>query len=135
MVYTAPVTEWYGVVVVNDNGQPGTYTIKVRPGTTVGVGDAPAAEAGLMGVSPNPARGKATFRFALTQAGNVSFRVLDMAGRVVASMPAQRWEAGSWTLPWDGAASDGRALAAGVYFVQMELDGRRLGQQRLALVR
>jgi hypothetical protein len=133
--YTAPVTEFYGVALVNDNGLAGTYQAKVITGIPVGVGDTPATKSTMMGVAPNPAHGEASFRFSLREAGDVSFRVMDMAGRLVGSIPLQRWQPGTWTVRWDGRGSDGRSVAAGVYFVQMELDGRRLGQQRLALVR
>jgi flagellar hook capping protein FlgD len=135
-IYTAPVTEFYGVVLVNDNGLSGGYTLKVLTGVPVGVGGGPAAkETKLMGVAPNPAHGPASIRFSLQEAGDVSFRVLDMAGRVVGSIPSQRWQPGTWAVPWDARGSDGRSVSAGVYFVQMELNGRKLGQQRLALVR
>ena len=134
-VYTAPATEYYGVVLVNDNGVAGTYNVKVLTGIPVGVSGGAPKESALMGVAPNPAHGKTAFRFSLRDAGDVSFRVLDMAGRVIGTIPTQRWQPGTWSVQWDGRASDGRSVAAGVYFVQMELDGRRLGQQRMALVR
>jgi len=88
-----------------------------------------------MGVAPNPAHGQTSFRFALANAGDVSFRVVDMAGRQVSTISKQRWQPGNWAVQWDGRGADGRSVSAGVYFVQMELDGRPLGQQRLALVR
>jgi len=62
-------------------------------------------------------------------------RVVDMAGRQVSTISKQRWQPGNWAVQWDGRGADGRSVSAGVYFVQMELDGRPLGQQRLALVR
>jgi hypothetical protein len=136
VVYTAPVTEWFGVVLVNDNGLAGTYNVKVHTGVPVGVEGGPTPkESKLMAVAPNPARGQTSFRFALAKAGDVSFRVLDMAGRQVSTLATQRWQPGSWNVQWDGRGSDGREVSAGVYFVQMQLDGRPLGQQRLALVR
>ena len=135
-IYTAPATEYYGVVLVNDNGVAGTYNVKVLTGVPVGVEGGPSPkESKLMGVAPNPAHGQTSFRFALANAGDVSFRVVDMAGRQVSTTPKQRWQPGNWAVQWDGRGADGRSVSAGVYFVQMELDGRPLGQQRLALVR
>jgi hypothetical protein len=136
MVYTAPATEYYGVVLVNDNGVAGTYNVKVLTGVPVGVEGGPAPkESKLMAVAPNPAHGQTSFRFALANAGDVSFRVMDMAGRQVSTIATQRWQPGTWNVQWNGRGSDGRAVSAGMYFVQMQLDGRPLGQQRLALVR
>src|SRR5207244_5948262 len=81
--YTAPATEFYGVALVNDNGLPGTYVAKVVTGVPVGVGDSKVAVSTLMGVAPNPTQGQTSFRFSLKDAGDVSFRVMDMAGRMV----------------------------------------------------
>lgn len=135
-VYTAPVTDTYGMVLVNDNGSSGTYLLRVVTGIpAVGVGDGPQVRTGLLGVAPNPARGEAEVRFALSEPGAVSFRVVDMAGRAVGTIPAKHWGVGTWSVKWDGRGVGGSPLAAGVYFLQMRLDGRSAGVQRLALVR
>jgi hypothetical protein len=134
-LYQAPSTGWYGVIMVNDNGASGTYTTKVSPGILTGVGDAPHAATGIHGLAPNPSRGDVLIQFALAGAGEVSFEMLDMAGRRVGSVAPRRWEAGTWNLRWNGSGTDGRLLSPGVYFVQMKVDGKTIGQSRLALIR
>jgi hypothetical protein len=131
--YTPPSTEFYGVVIVNDNGVPGDWTLNVRTGVTgVGGGEPPANR--LMSLAPNPGRGPVDIRFALREKGTVSFQIYDMSGRAVASIPEARWQPGVWSTKWDGRDSRGRALSAGVYFVQMNVNNRRVGTSRLALV-
>jgi hypothetical protein len=135
-VFTAADTEWYGVVLVNDNGLAGTYTVRAVTGVPAsGVGDAPGSLTGLRGVSPNPSAGRVQIQFALHEPGAVAFDVVDMAGRMVARIPGRRWEAGAWSVEWDGRTSRGTQAAPGIYFVQMRVDERRVGLGRLALIR
>jgi hypothetical protein len=135
--FTSPANAYYGVALVNDNGLSGTYLVRVvTAGAPVGVGDGvPAAATGLRGVVPNPSAGQVQIRFAVREPGAVAFDVVDMAGRVVARIPGRRWEAGTWSVAWDGRTSRGTQAAPGIYFVQMRMDGRRVGLGRLALIR
>lgn len=131
--YTPPSTEFYGVAVVNDNGVPSDYVLTVRAGVT-GVGDGEAPSNRLMSLSPNPGRGPVDIHFALRETGMVSFQIFDMAGRAVASIPAARWQPGTWSAQWNGRDTQGRMLSAGIYFVQMNVNDQRVGMGRIALV-
>jgi hypothetical protein len=135
MTYQAPATDRYGVVVVNENGAAGGYNLKVWSTTQVGVPGAPSLSTGLKGVAPNPSAGAVQIQFAMREAGEASFEVVDMAGRLVARIAGRRWEAGTWSVPWDGRTTRGTAAAPGIYFVQMRVDGSRVGLGRLALIR
>jgi hypothetical protein len=136
-VFNPPRTAWYGVVLVNENGGTSNgYTVRAVTGVpATDVGEAPGAATGLRGVAPNPSAGRVQIQFALGEAGAVAFEVVDMAGRMVARIPGRRWEAGTWSVGWDGRTSRGTQAAPGIYFVQMRVDGRRVGLGRLALIR
>jgi hypothetical protein len=135
-VFAAPANGYYGVVLVNDNGLSGTYIVRVVTGGTVtDVGDVRRPMTGLQGVAPNPSAGQVQIQFAMREAGAAAFDVMDMAGRVVARIPGRHWEAGTWSVGWDGRSSRGTQAAPGIYFVQMRVDGRRVGLGRLALIR
>jgi flagellar hook capping protein FlgD len=134
--FTAPANAFYGVVLVNDNGVAGTYTLRVVTGIpTTDVGSAPILPTGLKGVSPNPSAGRVQIDFAMREPAEAGFDVLDMAGRLVSRIPERRWDAGTWSVNWDGRTSRGTQASAGIYFVQMRVDGRKVGLGRLALVR
>jgi flagellar hook capping protein FlgD len=133
--FVAPDTAWYGVALVNDNGLTGTYTVRVVTLGPVGVDDPPRPATGLRAVAPNPSAGRVQIQFALDEPGEAAFEVLDLAGRMVARIPEQRHEAGTWSVGWEGRTSEGTLAAPGVYFVQMRLGGRRVGLARLALIR
>jgi hypothetical protein len=134
--YQSQATAYYGVAVVNETGDPASYTLKVWSDTpAVGVGSPPGSlKTGIESVSPNPAHGRAAIKFSLAQGSDVSFDVIDMAGRVVSRIPSRHWESGVWSIDWDGRSSGTSQLSTGVYFVQMQVNGRRMGLGRVALI-
>jgi hypothetical protein len=136
--FTASATDWYAVVVVNDDGETGSYQIGISTISTAlenpGPAGAPRAFA-LHHVAPNPAAGNVRIGFELPLARTLDFQVLDATGRVVAAIPSRTWEAGRWETIWDGRNRRGTRLPAGVYWVQMVADGRHVGRTKLALVR
>jgi hypothetical protein len=133
-IYTAPSTEYYGVAIVNDNGVAGDFTLNVVQGIPTGVGDSAPGVTGLKSIAPNPGRGPVSIHFALAEPARASFQVFDMAGRQVASIAERAWQSGAWSVPWDGRDAGGRRLGSGVYFVQMNVNGKRVGFGRLALL-
>jgi hypothetical protein len=132
--YTAPESDWYGIVVVNDNGASGSYEVGVQA-LTVAVDPEPGpARSRLQSVGPNPSAGPLRIEFELAHGGSVEFDVVDLAGRVVARVPTREWAAGRWAHAWDGRGEDGRRLSAGVYFVRMRLGGTAIGSHKLVIV-
>jgi hypothetical protein len=135
-IYTAPVDDWYGVVVVNDNGADGQYSVGVGfPSLAVNDGglESPPRMTKLHPVAPNPARGEVTFGFDLGSSGTVALEVLDVTGRRVAELPAQARPAGTWEVPWQTGGT-GR-LPSGHYWVRMAVDEREVDRQRFVLLR
>lgn len=132
--FTAPRTGWYAVVVANDDGGTGAYTIGVYGGA-LGADTAPPAVTGLRNVAPNPAAGAFTVEFALHDAASVTLEVLDMAGRRVATLADGPRDAGTWRVPLEGARIANGSLRPGVYFVRLQADGRTVGEKKLVLLR
>lgn len=97
---------------------------------------APAAsETVFYGVGPNPSGGSTQLAFSLAQPARVSFAIYDLRGRRVRAvdlgvLPSGRHEAG-----WDARDGGGSRVAAGVYFVALELDGDRLDTRRVTILR
>ena len=87
----------------------------------------------LSHIVPNPSSGPIDVEFALPRAGNVSLRLLDPRGRVVATLSNGTRAAGRHRLGWNGVTSSG-PLAAGVYFVELRADGV-VRSQRVVLAR
>jgi hypothetical protein len=132
--YTAPATDRYGLVVVNHNGASGTYRAGVSEATVAAHPPGLPARAALQGVRPNPGSGPLMIEFELRDRGSVEFDVLDLAGRLVARVPAREWGEGRWTETWAGQTDDGSLLRPGIYFVRMKLRGETVGSQKIAIV-
>ncbi len=84
-----------------------------------GVGDAPpdlTAWAQLSG-HPNPFNPRITIAFTLPQAQRVSLEVYDLAGHRIAELASGDFAAREHRVDWDGRDSQGKAAAAGCYFV------------------
>ncbi len=129
--YVAETSDWHGVVVTNESGGSGTYTLGVRS-SLVAVDDPMLPTVSeLQRIAPNPARGAMSFRFALHQSSAVAFDVVSVTGRIVAETSPREWAAGRWTYGWDGRDRSGERLGAGVYFVRMKVGGRVVSRQKV----
>jgi hypothetical protein len=109
-----------------DDALTGHLQICSRPGPIIGVGDMPGLTparyaTAVLGAMPNPsfAGGKVSLRFTLARAQDVTLRVHDVAGRVVARLPIKGVE-GPNTLEWDGRMASGARAPAGVYFYAID---------------
>ncbi|MFB3907012.1 MAG: hypothetical protein ACE15D_01285 [Candidatus Eisenbacteria bacterium] len=85
------------------------------------------AEGGLSlgSVVPNPSRAGIAYSLRLDRAASVRARILDVAGRIVATPLEGELAAGDHALRWD--RPDG-GLPAGVYFLSVEMGERRFSR-------
>jgi hypothetical protein len=77
-------------------------------------------------IYPNPVSSSATISFSLSQSQNVSIRVFDISGRLVATISNEFYEAGSQEIVWNT-----NAVTAGMYFLQFQSNEY---QEKLKLV-
>jgi hypothetical protein len=111
----------YCVVITNENGGTGSYTIRA----TSDFSDAPPSLPStnrIRAITPNPSAGDMRIDYELMRAGAVTVRVTNAAGRSVAKLVTRAEVAGPGTLLWDGRATDGSRPVAGVYFVTLCID-------------
>ncbi len=138
-LFTPTASDWYGIVVVNDDGGSGQYRLGISPATAAidqGADGAAPRLTALRPTAPNPARNEVEIAFDLAGGESVTFDILDVAGRVVATLPARDWEAGRWQTRWNLRASDGGRVPAGVYWVRMGLGGgREVGRNKFIVLR
>jgi len=80
---------------------------------------------GLPAVTPNPFLDRARVDFMVPTAGPVDVSILDLGGRVVRRLATGEWlEAGTRSVTWDGRRQNGAEAAAGLYYVQVRIQGR-----------
>jgi hypothetical protein len=100
------------------------YTVS-GDASIVAVGDGRGlAEFGVRSM-PNPVRGGATIGLSVPRNGRLRVRVVDLAGRTLATVIDRECLAGPVEIRWDGRDMRGRRAPAGVYFCNAELDGAR----------
>ena len=115
------------VVARDSSGNSGSdasnaaFTIRLRP---TAVDGAAIADFALSPIVPNPARGRARIAFAVAHEARVRLSVHDVSGREVALLVDGVRPPGRHEVVWSGRLAD-RPAAAGVYFVRLEVPGRR----------
>jgi len=82
---------------------------------------------------PNPMRGSAYIPFALPRESEVRIEVIDVQGRIAATLVNGRLPAGRHEAKWDGSGGAG-ALPPGIYLVRMRVAGAML-VRRVTLMR
>ena len=78
---------------------------------------------------PNPVNGSSTIRFELEKSSRARLRLFDAAGRLVRTLLDEQVAAGSHTRVWDGRDEQGRDVASGIYFYELDVEGRRLSSK------
>lgn len=108
------------------------------PGTSTGVGDDPRVRPGnllaLGPARPNPFQHGTSVSFTMPRSGDARLDVLDVRGRRIAGRVLRGLNPGVHTATWDGKGRDGRAAAAGTYFLRVRAAGVE-GVRRVAVVR
>jgi acetyl esterase/lipase len=104
------------------------------PGDETGADSKSRASLTILPSTPNPFRDHTTVRLELREASVVTLEVHDVGGRVVRTLPTQRWDAGDHSLQWNGRDDIGRPVPGGLYFLCARAGSRR-AQQRLLLAR
>jgi hypothetical protein len=129
-------------------GRPGTgsATLLVAPEAAdrygeaparVGIGSVPAVKTiGLGPVRPNPFRTTTRISYDLPGPGPAAarIRVFDPAGRLVRVLLDEEIPPGSGSVTWDGRTDDRRSLAAGIYFLRMDVRGRQAARRTVVLL-
>lgn len=109
----------YKVSAVDVNGNESRYAVLCSEGITGGETPAVPDASFLAQNVPNPFNPATTISFGLLEAGRVSLRVYDAAGRLVRVLVGGPRPAGRYEVTWDGCDAAGRRAASGVYFYRI----------------
>ncbi|MCY3763711.1 MAG: T9SS type A sorting domain-containing protein [Gemmatimonadetes bacterium] len=74
---------------------------------------------------PNPFNSETTLSFAVSAAGLLNLTLFDLGGRVVRDWSGQ-YEAGRYSLTWDGLDEAGNPMASGVYIASARQGSRAI---------
>jgi hypothetical protein len=84
--------------------------------------DGTTASAGILAASPNPSRGRVSYRLRLSAGTMVALDTYDLAGRVVRRLFEGHLASGEHLLAWDGRDDSGRLVPAGVYLSRLSTE-------------
>jgi glucose/arabinose dehydrogenase len=84
---------------------------------------------------PSPSTGRVELEFTLATAARVTLAIHDVRGRLVRTvLPEHTSGSGRRHAAWDGLDDGGRRVGSGIYFVRLEVDGKR-HERRVPLIR
>jgi trimeric autotransporter adhesin len=93
----------------------------------------PLTTSDLTQLAPNPTSGETQVRYAVARAGRVRLELLDVSGRVAATLEDRDHEPGRYVAVWDGMGRRGR-VAPGVYYLCLTAPDR-VAVRKLAVMR
>jgi YVTN family beta-propeller protein len=80
-------------------------------------------------VFPNPCPGKARITYSLPKPGNISLKLYDVSGRVIATLVNGARKAGRYSMTWNRTDTRGDRVAAGVYVCRFTCGDRTVAQK------
>lgn len=83
---------------------------------------------------PNPFNPTTTLQFNLAQSGQTRLTIVDLAGRVVATLVDEVLSAGAQQAVWNGRDDLGRQAASGLYFARLE-NGGKIAVRKIAMLK
>jgi hypothetical protein len=122
----APAGYYLMFALVDDIPSEGVI-VRVLGASTASVDDAPPVGLRLT-MTPNPFVDRATVLWYQSVAGPARFAIYGVGGRLVASRQLDAVPVGWRRVFWDGRGTNGRAVAAGVYWLRLEAAGETLAR-------
>ncbi len=74
---------------------------------------------------PNPFREMAVIHYHLEKTSEVELNIYNLRGQLVRRLHGGHQEKGAQVLAWDGGDDRNQAVASGIYFIRMVMDGNR----------
>jgi hypothetical protein len=116
-----------------DNTDPdGDFGVRIEL-VTAGVGEQGAEAASLAAPWPNPARDRMTLPFSLPRPAHARLAVYGVDGRLVRLLAAGALPSGRHEAAWDLTDEHGAPVKSGVYFAQLEVEGRQIARRIVKL--
>lgn len=123
------VTLW-----ADNSGQPTAMQIRITSGSITGINN---PEAGLIDLYelgqnyPNPFNPSTTIPLEIKQSGFVELTIYNLLGQKVRTLQSATLAAGSYRLNWDGLNDQGNAIAGGVYYYRLTIEGNTAASRKM----
>ena len=84
---------------------------------------------------PNPFNPRTTIKFSLNQRTHVQIQIFDVLGRNIRILSDKYYNAGNYSIDWDGRDGQGNTVASGVYFYRLKLENYSSPTHRMVFVK
>ena len=84
---------------------------------------------------PNPFNPATSIRFALPHPADVSLEVFSLLGERIATLTNERYQAGFYTVVWNGTDDLGNRVSSGVYFSRLLADQKLIRVMKMILLK
>jgi len=132
------VGTYYGVLRIESDDPDQPVIEFAIVGEAIEFGGPEQAEPGdmdrKMTAHPNPFNPSTTISFYTPQAGNADVRIYNLRGQLVQRLDAGTMSVGRGSVQWNGKDRRGSAVASGVYFYRLHIDGRQVGETGRAML-
>ncbi|TAL69328.1 MAG: T9SS type A sorting domain-containing protein [Bacteroidetes bacterium] len=108
-----------------NNGVQAQASFSLYVNKLVGVDDGSNAESRQIICYPNPMSSSTTFKFKVPDLSNIRLSILDIHGREVKRLVDGIFQSGIQSIEWDGRDEQGNELTNGMYFYQLDINGRK----------
>ena len=112
----------------------GVYYVYTISGVETVSGVPVASRPKIQKTFPNPFNPMTTIEFSVPKSGPVRVGILDVQGRLVATLVNEAMNPGVYRIRWNGKNGNGGDVASGVYYAQIQTRGGS-GSGRLALIK
>lgn len=85
--------------------------------------------------SPNPSVRNFQLSYYTPRQVRAELQIYDVSGRHIRSLASGTAAVGAHSLSWDGRDDAGKVVGGGIYFARLNLDGVRLADRRMVLLR
>ena len=116
-------------------GVGGSGSSKKVPGTTANSSRVDERPTRLFPNTPNPFNPTTTIAFELGREAHARLDVYDARGALMRTLVDGKQPAGVRRVSWDGTDADNQALASGVYFYRLTVDGRTIETRKMVLLK
>ncbi|MFQ5603083.1 MAG: M1 family aminopeptidase [bacterium] len=80
---------------------------------------------------PNPFNGETVIEFSLPRRETVELTLYNLSGQKIRTLISKQYEAGTYSIPWNGLNDEGQTVASGLYFYQIQAGNFKLQKKLL----
>jgi hypothetical protein len=84
---------------------------------------------------PNPFNPHTTFYYSLEKAGNVSIKIFNIKGQEIKSLVDNQKQLGDHSVTWNGKDKNGDNVNSGIYFYNLQIDGKTALTKKCTLLK